>query len=119
MKPPDPAKWSATRARSVAKYQAKQKLKPKKPIRKVSIKQAKRLRVYEKNKAEFFEEVTQCQFPGCEVENRTIHHAKGRIGDNLTNKENFRAMCWVHHEWCELHPEQAKEMGLSLNRLDI
>jgi hypothetical protein len=109
--------WNTLRAKSVAKSQAKKKLKPRKPIRKRSIKRAKQERVYEKNKAEYFETVEHCEFPSCEVTNVTLHHMSGRCGDLLTDKSKFKALCWVHHQYCEENPLIAKELGLSLNRL--
>lgn len=86
-------------------------------IKPVSDKQKKRLAVYRKEKALFLEEVTVCQFPGCESTYATLHHARGRIGDNLTNRETFRNLCWVHHNWAEEHPEEAKALNLSESRL--
>jgi len=34
-----------------------------------------------------------------------------------TDKDHFVALCWMHHEWAEMNPYEAKEMGLSKNRL--
>jgi hypothetical protein len=85
-------------------------------MRKVSLKQAKRLREYNKARDEFLKDKT-CQFPGCESEDVTLHHSRGRIGDNLTDVSTFRALYWHHHQYIELNPDVAKEWGLSESRL--
>lgn len=46
-----------------------------------------------------------------------IHHKKGKIETLLTNELYFLAVCRSCHTWIELHPEEAKEKGYSLNRL--
>lgn len=119
MKAPDPLYWQKLRARSLTKNPIRRSPLVKKPvkIKAKSKKREKELREYEKEKAIYFEEHTCCEFPGCEVENISLHHMKGRIGDNLTNREFFKALCWVHHQWVEENPEEAKAMGLSVDRL--
>lgn len=119
MKPLDPFYWSNLRAKSLKEHPLKRTAIKNKQvaIRKVSKKQAKKLRVYEKEKAVFFETVEHCEFPGCEVVNVTLHHQKGRCGDYLTDRNYFKALCWVHHQWCEENPLEAKAMGLSADRL--
>jgi len=119
MKPIPLNYWSDLRKKSLTKNPIKRSPLVRKPtvIRKVSDKRAKELRVYERAKAEYFEEHSTCEFPGCEVENVTLHHMVGRIGDRLTNKEYFKSLCWVHHQWVEENPEEAKAMGLSFDRL--
>jgi hypothetical protein len=46
-----------------------------------------------------------------------IHHMCGRIGDLLLDTTYWKALCRNCHEWAESHPEEAKEKGLSINRL--
>lgn len=58
-----------------------------------------------------------CEFPGCGSREVTLHHMKGRIGSLLHDKRYFKALCWPHHQWVELNPDEAKRMGLSLSRL--
>ena len=87
-------------------------------VRKVSLKREKELRVYEKVKAEFFKRVTVCQFPGCNETELDVHHSRGRCGKFLTDIDTFRGLCRFHHSHCEIHVIEAKEMGLSFNRLD-
>lgn len=85
-------------------------------MRKVSLKQQKRLREYAKLRDEFLEGKT-CQFPGCESEEVECHHARGRVGDNLLDVSTFRALCHEHHMFVENNPDVAKEWGLSESRL--
>lgn len=119
MKPTFLNYWNELRRQSLLKNPLKRTplVRKGKPIRKVSDKRVKELRVYEKEKAEYFAEYSTCEFPGCEVENISLHHMAGRIGDRLTNKEYFKSLCWVHHQWVEENPAEAKMMGLSADRL--
>lgn len=119
MKPIPLNYWQTLRAKSLLNKPLKKSplVRKGKPIRKFSDKRAKELRVYEKEKAKYFQEHSTCEFPGCEVENVTLHHMAGRIGDRLTNKEYFKSLCWVHHQWVEENPAEAKMMGLSSDRL--
>lgn len=89
-----------------------------KPIKKVSVKHQKALREYSKEKAVFLETIEHCQFPDCEVTTVELHHMAGRIGSLLSDKSNFKALCHTHHQWAELNPNEAKELGLSLDRLN-
>jgi len=53
----------------------------------------------------------------CKGPSTECHHLAGRIGKRLTDPDNFLAVCRPCHSYLELHPNLAKEMGLSLNRL--
>lgn len=86
-------------------------------MRKVSLKQAKRLREYNKLRDKFLQDNPICMFPECQSEQVQLHHAKGRVGDNLTDVSTFRSLCDYHHRFVELNPDVAKEWGLSLSRL--
>src|SRR5690606_24927367 len=94
------------------------KKKPK-PILKVSDKQMGRLAKYRKVRDEFMKQHPTCQakLPGCTIKATDTHHAKGKIGDLLTDKRYFKALCRNCHRTVEESPEMAKEKGLSLNRL--
>lgn len=48
-----------------------------------------------------------------------LHHAGGRVGNLLTDTRYFKALCHACHVWAELNPKEAKEMGLSVSRLNI
>lgn len=88
------------------------------PIKKISKKRQKENAEYEKVKAEYFKEHPVCEFPGCLSQEITLHHKKGRIGSFLTDKRYFCSLCWEHHYWIETHPNQARELGLYLKRIE-
>lgn len=46
-----------------------------------------------------------------------VHHRKGRVGDLFLNQEFWLAVSREGHIEIEEHPEWAKEMGYSINRL--
>jgi len=46
-----------------------------------------------------------------------IHHSEGRQGEMLNREEYFVFLCHEHHVWAEEHPESAKELKLSRNRI--
>lgn len=47
----------------------------------------------------------------------TIHHAKGRIGDLMTDQRYFRMLCAAHHKWVHRNHDKAVELGLSFPEL--
>lgn len=96
--------------------------KPKKQhklIPKVSEKQIERLAKYRKVRDQFMKDHPNCQaqLQGCTIKATDTHHAKGKIGDLLTDKRYFKALCRSCHNYVETHPNQSKEMGLSADRL--
>lgn len=100
------------------------KPKPKKPIKPKAIKIAlisktrqEALKTYRRRRDEFLKGKT-CEFPGCNSKDVTLHHKRGRVGAFLADKRYFCALCQKHHNWVELHPEEAKKMNLSQSRLD-
>ncbi len=82
-----------------------------------SKKQQKRLREYNKLRNEFLEANPECMIEGC-YQPSTLHHAKGRIGNDLTDVSTFRNLCASHHRYVEENPTWAKEHGYSLSRLN-
>ena len=88
----------------------------KKSINKISEKQIENLKEYSKVRKEYLTKNLKCEFPGCNQVSTDIHHMKGRIGELLTDTSFFKALCRTHHTWCEENPNEAKELGLSLNR---
>lgn len=89
-----------------------------KPISPVSPKQAQRLRTYRTVRDEYFKEHPICEYPLCNSREIQLHHMAGRNGDLLTDKRYFKSLCDKHHKWVELHPSEAKELGLSTDRLN-
>jgi len=54
----------------------------------------------------------------CTHESTEVHHSRGRVGDLYLDKKWWKPLCHACHEYCELHPKEAKELGISYNRLD-
>ncbi len=89
-----------------------------KPIAKFSEKKIMALKIYRKLRDQYFKDHPVCEFPLCKSTDITLHHAKGRIGELLTDITYFRSLCLKHHSYIEAHPSVAKSFGLSFNRLD-
>jgi len=60
-----------------------------------------------------------CQVPGCQMPATEIHHSKGRVGNLYTDRQYFKSICSPHHQYYEIHPEEAKAIGISYSRLSI
>ena len=91
---------------------------PRKPIAKVSAKQLERLAKYRKIRNEFMTNKNcEAKLQGCTIKATDLHHAKGKIGDLLTDKRFFKALCRNCHNYIETHPNFAKENNYSLNRI--
>jgi len=89
-----------------------------KPIPKVSARQLERLAKYRKVRNEFMvNKKCEANLQGCTIKATDLHHAKGKIGDLLTDKRFFKALCRSCHSYIETHPNFAKENNYSLNRI--
>ena len=86
-------------------------------IKPISDKQASKLAEYRVVRDAYLKANPVCQFKGCTSRDVCVHHAKGRVGDLLSDNRYFRSLCDHHHKLIELKPTLAKELGLSLNRL--
>jgi len=84
-------------------------------IRKLSKKRAKQNREYRKIEILYLIDNPFCA--RCNHPSTQVHHMKGRIGTLLTETRYFLAVCMLCHQWIELHPKEAKELGYSLSRL--
>lgn len=67
---------------------------------------------------EYFLEHPVCEFPGCNSNDITLHHGKGRNGDLLFDKRWFKSLCLIHHRFVEDFPLEAQKLGLSFSRLN-
>jgi len=90
-----------------------------KRIKSVSDKRLAELAEYRVVRDLYLREHPICEFYTCDCREVELHHGKGKIGKLLTNPKYFKALCREHHSWTELNPVEAKELGLSFNRLDI
>lgn len=89
-----------------------------KPIPKFSSKQLEQLKKYRKIRDAFMaNKKCEAQLDGCSIKATDLHHAKGKIGDLLTDQRYFKALCRNCHSYLEVHPDEAKEKGFSLSRL--
>lgn len=98
-------------------------MKPRKPIRKVSANQARRLRLYRAIRARFILEHPLCE--ACiPISNRMgyglqharftddIHHTRGRTGELLFATQFWKAVCRKCHVFIGHYPNVARELGL-------
>jgi len=86
-------------------------------LKKVSDKQAIRLREYSKVRKEHLLDNEYCAVCGGIA--TQIHHVQGKIGDLLCDKNNFLAVCFPCHRRIEDAPAWAKEHGYSKCRNKI
>lgn len=89
------------------------------PIRPVSRKMQKTMDQYTKARTAFLALHTICnaRLEGCTRVATDVHHKAGR-GENHLNLSTWLAVCRSCHQYIELHPQDAKELGLSENRLN-
>ena len=128
----------ATHARQARKGNNPSQAKPRKKIRQYSDKKLEQINQYTRDKKEFFKnpENRICKVCG-EGGADSIHHAKGKVGyaDDWAAMNDIPLLLdqrfWIPihsfrvnpklgctcHQWVEEHPEKAKELGLSQNRL--
>lgn len=99
-------------------YLRTDKKKPKKSISPFSEKMLEGLKVYKVERLKYLEKHPICEAKtnDCTKEAQQIHHKKGRIGSLLTDPAYFLAVCHQCHVYIEVHPEEAKENGWSLER---
>lgn len=85
-----------------------------KPIRSRSQKRQKQESTYSKKRKSFLEEHPYCEVPVpgiCQHKATDVHHVDGRVEDDLTNEEGFKAACRKCHMWVHDNPEAARELG--------
>ena len=52
----------------------------------------------------------------CDLRMTDVHHMKGRVGDLYTDTRWMVGLCRPCHDYVELNPEWAREVGLSASR---
>jgi hypothetical protein len=125
--PPDAEEKPLTAGRCTAlhywKYRAS--LKPKKQakraiVKKISDKMLSKVSQYSKLRKAFLKQHPVCiarVIDDCTKLATDIHHSAGRNGDLFLDISTWKPVCRNCHTWIELHPDKAKELGLSLSRL--
>ena len=95
-------------------------VKKQKPIAHRSSKRSAQEREYMKLRNKFLVSHPLCQakISGvCTIHSTDVHHMKGRIANLLTDEKYFLSVCRSCHNWIELNPAIAKELGLSISRI--
>ena len=59
----------------------------------------------------------QAKLVGCSGKATDVHHKKGR-GENFLKIGTWLSVCRSCHSWIETNPLEAKELGLSVTRLN-
>ena len=93
------------------------KLKPMKPIPKVSKKRQIQNLQYSVLRTEFLGKKENQICPITGKPTTDIHHKKGRVGELFLDTKYWVALSREGHRFVEENPEWAKEKGYSLNRL--
>lgn len=93
------------------------KLKPMKPIPKVSKKRQIKNLQYSVLRTEFLGKKENQICPITGKPTTDIHHKKGRVGELFLDTKYWVALSREGHRFVEENPEWAKENGYSLNRL--
>lgn len=93
--------------------------KARQAINKISKKLSKEQSIYRGKRIIFLAENPYCKaaLKGCTGIATTVHHTKGRIGLLLNDVTFWVGLCINCHKWVEEHPKEAKELGLSKDRL--
>ena len=94
------------------------KAKAKKPIKKVSDKQSKKLRTYSAMRKAYLEFNSSCKasLVGCAGASTDIHHMVGRVGERMLDTTTWIAVCRNCHRIIEDNPTFAKNLNLSKKR---
>ena len=90
-------------------------------LRSLSDKQAERLKVYNRVKAEYLKANPTCEFVTtdgyanyrCKSKSKDIHHKMGR-GRYTADVKYFMAVCREHHDWIENNKKAARLRGYIL-----
>ena len=103
------------------------------PIKKTAIKKKKykikprtkdrdrEYRIYLVLRKDYLEDHPECECgrPECRKNPSVeIHHAAGKLGNKLTDVDNFVAISRECHDWAEANPKAAKKIGTSRSRLN-
>ena len=55
----------------------------------------------------------------CTQKATEVHHKAGRIAELYLDELYWLPVCHDCHVWCEMHPQEAKALGLSVDRLTV
>jgi hypothetical protein len=63
--------------------------------------------------------VCQAHLSGCTTQSTDVHHKAGRVGKLYLDESKWLAVCRACHMWIETHPNEARELGFSISRLQV
>lgn len=108
------------RRKAAVKYQETQQ---RKPLRAESPKRARENRRYRKDRIDYLTD-TPCAALHLDIATvvcrglaDTVQHLRGRRGKALLDQSEWSPLCWPHHSWAELHPTEAKALGLAKSKV--
>lgn len=106
--------WSCHKTSGVRQTSAKKRT----PLSPRSPKQRRVEAAYSTMRKVFLDTHSMCQahLGGCTTYSTDVHHKVGR-GKNTLDSTTWIAVCRNCHIWIETHPIEAKELGLSGQRL--
>ena len=106
--------WSCHKTSGVRQTSAKKRT----PLSPRSPKQRRIEAAYDVLRKKYLEAHQMCEahLGGCSTYATDIHHKAGR-GQYMLDDTTYLAVCRTCHQYIELHPIEAKEMGFSINRL--
>ena len=87
-----------------------------------SSKMQKKKAVYSVRRNKFLDDFPMCHAKvnvKCAQYSSEVHHKAGRVEELLLDTTTWLPVCNSCHRWIELHPVEAKELGLSINRLTL
>lgn len=88
------------------------------PLKGKSDKRAVLDQLYSVSRQQFLSRNPFCKarLDGCTAHATDIHHKAGRSKKYL-DVLTWLAVCRTCHQWIELHPKEAKELGYSISRI--
>lgn len=92
----------------------KKAIKPRKPIRNMSVKRQGWMAAYMVVRKEFLKDHLLCEAGKsvcCTGKAKDIHHVSGRCGNLLTNVRFFMPVCRHCHDWIGANPTEARKLG--------
>lgn len=92
--------------------------KQKMPLKAKSDKRAVLDQLYSVSRQQFLSRNPFCKarLEGCTNHATDVHHKAGR-SKNYLDVLTWLAVCRTCHQWIELHPKEAKELGYSISRI--
>jgi hypothetical protein len=102
---------------TIKKLAEKREKKNKYVIKKVSKKRSGENAIYLQKRLVFLSLPENQVCPITKEQTTEVHHKKGRIGKLFLDEKLWLAVSRKGHQWIEMNPEKAKELGYSLNRL--